>query len=305
MPYLFTCPHCQTKTQVDDRFSGQSGNCVTCGGAIQLPEFAKQDQPGAARPLGGVKSDRLIRWVVAAMVGLVLVGALMVALFRIAGDTIAEMSSGRYQASSMKNLQRIAEALNAYAADFGTYPPSATRDANGRPMHSWRVLILPYLGEDQLYNQFNLSQPWDHPTNLLAASRMPAEYRHPSGAVTSTPNASAYYLITGPRTLNPASGPLGPDRVTDNASQTVLVIEGMPLVPSGQWSEPIDLDISKMQGDLKLNPGIEPGGLLDNGVAFATVDGRPHFVPDTIEPFSMIALMTANGGEPLADDLLD
>ncbi len=40
MPFLFTCPHCQTKTQVDDRYSGQSGNCVTCGGPIQLPRFA-------------------------------------------------------------------------------------------------------------------------------------------------------------------------------------------------------------------------------------------------------------------------
>ena len=305
MPYLFTCPHCQTKTQVDDRFSGQSGSCVTCGGPIELPEFAQQERPESARPAGGIKSDRLIRWVVAAMVGVVLIGALLVALFRVAGDTIAEMSSGRDQATSMKNLQRIAAALNAYAADYGTYPPSATRDENGKPMHSWRVLILPYLGEDQLYNQFELRVAWDHPTNLLAASRIPAFYRDPSGALSSTPYASAYYMVTGPRTLHPASGPLGPDYVVDKPGQTVLVIEGTPLVPSGRWSEPIDLDIAKMQGDLKSNPGIEPGGVLDSGVAFATVDGRPHFVPDTIEPFSMMALMTANGGEPLADDLLD
>ncbi len=77
----------------------------------------------------------------------------------------------------------------------------------------------------------------------------------------------------------PASGPLAPAEIGDDPSQTILVIEGTPIVPSGLWTEPMDLDITKMQGSLTANPGIEPGGLLGEGVAFATVDGRAHFVP--------------------------
>jgi hypothetical protein len=112
-------------------------------------------------------------------------------------------------------------------------------------------------------------------------------------------------MIVGPRTLLPSSGPLAPDQITDDQSQTILVIEGSPIVPSNLWTEPVDLDITKIQGRLTANPGIEPGGLLNDGVAFATADGRAHFLPNSIEPLTILALITANGGERLPDDTLD
>ena len=305
MPFLFTCPHCQTKTQVDDRYSGQAGKCVTCGGSIQLPRFAV----GATQPSGSgggqTSRDQLIRWFVAGAVGLILLGALLVAMFRVGSQTMSQLTSNRERSASMANLKRIAEALNAYAADYGTYPPSATVDQTGKKLHSWRVLILPYLGEDELYNRFDLSVSWDDPRNMELSYQVPVYYLHPNGSPAASPYLAAYYMIVGPSTLFPASGPLSPDDMTDDPSQTILVIEGSPIVPSGRWTEPVDLDITKMQGRLSANPGIEPGGLLDDGVAFATVDGRTHFVPRSIEPITMLSLITANGGERLPDDTLD
>jgi hypothetical protein len=252
------------------------------------------------------RHDRLLRFVLAGAVCLMLLGTTLLALLRVGGKTMTQFTSNRDRVASMGNLTRIAEALNAYAADHGSYPPSATVDSTtGRKLHSWRVLILPYLGEDELYNQIDLRVPWDDPRNLKHIASMPAPYRHPGDTVGALPNVSAYYLIEGPGTLLPTKGPLGPSGVVDRPSQTILVAEGSPIVPSGTWMEPLDLDVTKMRGSLAANPGVEIGGLLPDGVCFATVDGRAHFVPQTIDAGRLMALITVNGGERLPDDLLD
>lgn len=310
MPFLFTCPHCQAKTQVDDCYSGQSGNCVTCGGPIQLPRFAvgatQGSPPKRVNRFGSASGsrERMLRWVIAGAVGLVFIVSLFSVLFRYGGETVSHLTSNRERAASMRNLERIAAALNAYAADYGTYPPNATRDQSGKKLHSWRVLILPYLGEDELYNQFDLSVPWDD-VHHMQVTEIPSVYRHPNGNAGVPAFTPAYFMIVGPGTLMPASGPLSPRQIGDDPAQTILVIEGSPIVPSGYWYEPVDLDITKMRGDLSTNPSIEPGGLLEDGVAFATSDGRAHFVPTSIDPRKMLSLITANGGERLPDDALD
>jgi hypothetical protein len=301
MPYLFTCPHCQTKTEVEDRYSGQAGHCVTCGGEIQLPHFASDPSSVAVR----AKPDMTIRWVVASAVTVILLGCFVFAAVQLGGNTMNRFTTNRERSSSIKNLEKIANALNAYAADHGSYPPPVVRDANNVKLHSWRVLILPYLGEEALYNRFRLDKPWSDPDNMSVASEMPAVFRHPQGNASGLYRESAYYLITGPGTLFPPSGPLGPNRVADAPSQTILLIEGVPLVPSGMWTEPIDLDFNQMSGQIGSSPGIDPGGLLDGGAAMATIDGRGHFVPDTMMPSIFRALVTPSGGERLADDTLD
>ena len=60
-----------------------------------------------------------------------------------------------------------------------------------------------------------------------------------------------------------------------------------------------------MTGRLAGNPGTEPGGLLEGGVAAVTVDGRGHFISDSIAPIDFLSLVTPTGGERLSDDTLD
>ena len=122
---------------------------------------------------------------------------------------------------------------------------------------------------------------------------------------TPTIDDDRVYGITGNGTLFPSSGPLSPTDVTDNPGQTILVTEAAPIVSSGSWSEPIDLDFALMQGRVGGTEGFEPGGVLDEGVAIVTIDGRGHFLPSTVEPITFRALVTPQGGEPLADDTLD
>ena len=305
MPFLFSCPHCHTKTQVDDQYSGKKGQCASCGSEITLPVFhTKSDQPHSSPQS---KDTKIVGVIAATAACLLILGCFLFAMIRFGGQTMTTLSNNREQIASMRNLEKIASAMNAYAADHGVYPPSKTVDSTGSPMHSWRVLLLPYLNEDDLYSRLNLDLPWDHPDNRMVTDygSIPSVYTHPSDTSFGTGSGSAYYLITGTGTLFPPSGPLGPSDVTDDSTQTILVIEGSPVTPPLSWTEPVDLPFARMQGNLAGNPGNEPGGLLEGGVAAATVDGRSHFIKNSMSSNEFLALVTPSGGERLADDTLD
>ncbi|MEO1525711.1 MAG: DUF1559 domain-containing protein, partial [Planctomycetota bacterium] len=244
--------------------------------------------------------------IVAAGVVLTLLVCLGFAVLRFGGSSVRRLGQVRLRNASITNLESIAEALNAYALDHGTYPPAVLRDANGKPLHSWRVLLLPYLNERALYDEFDLSQPWDAEVNIQASYAMPSVYEHPAG-VAGMQNQTGYVLITGPQTLFPKDKPGSPDTVADDPSQTILVIGGKPNVSTniGSWTEPVDLPYASMQGVINGTVGVEPGGWLEDGVTMATVDGRGHFVSEDLSPDTFRSLVTPSGGELLPDSTLD
>lgn len=71
----------------------------------------------------------------------------------------------------------VVNALLAYQQEHGTLPPAYTVDALNKPLHSWRVLILPYLGEEELYEKFALDEPWNSETNAPLQQEAPSVYR--------------------------------------------------------------------------------------------------------------------------------
>jgi predicted Zn finger-like uncharacterized protein len=310
MPYLFTCPHCQTQTLVDDQFSGHVGRCVTCDQRIEVPHFAvavptdAQPQGRAQRrPLGGL-SPWARRFIAATLCAVAFFGLLSL-VYRYGAPAITTFASGRSRAIAIRNLEQIASALNAYAADHGAYPLPIVRDSTGRAMHSWRVAILPYLDQNALFNSYDFDQPWDSSDNYKLVEAIPSVYVSPSSLQWSGFECH-YHLVTGDRTLFPRSGPLGPKQVIDEASQTALVVEGVssPNV-SSVWTEPNELDFQAMTGTIGGNPGVEIGSVTEDGVVFATVDGVGHFLPESTPAEIVRAILTASGGEPLADDVLD
>ena len=303
MPYLFTCPHCGTQTQVQDRYSGQSGECVSCGDAIQLPDFGNRISGGVAQAQSG--TSKSIRWVVGAIVSAIIMSCLLFAIIRAGGQSVGRMTAARDQSLSISNLKKIAEALNAYAADNGKYPPAVVTDNAGKPLHSWRVLILPYLKEEKLFNDIDLTVGWDDPANAQMLQQMPAVYRHPNSAKYGLYNQSGYYLVTGQGTLFPSTGPLGPDDIIDDPTQTILVIEAKPRLMSASWAEPGEVDFTTLKGVIGGNPDTEVGGMLDEGVAMVTTDERGHFLDGSTDPLVLRSLITPRGGERLPDDTLD
>ena len=336
MAYLFTCSHCQTQTMVDDRYSGRSGRCVSCGQPIRLPDFGNSDprggnsrgdahQPGDRAPVSDVglsgrwSSGRPLsrhwfskHWI-SAIVTLVVVGVVIglgITGVRFGGEATARVREGRIRAATIRNLEDVAAAMRAYAADHGHFPDPAIRDADGNPLLSWRVLLLPYLGEETLYRRFDLTEPWDAPQNLAAAESMPAIYRHPATPSRGGrfggggPEIAAYYLVTGVDTIFPPAGPLAEDQIRDGADKTLLLLEATP-VGGVAWTEPIDLETSRLRGPLNRGGDQSPGGLTEGGVAMATVDGRGRFLPESAGGRTFRALLTPAGGEAVDDDVFN
>ncbi len=92
-------------------------------------------------------------------------------------------------------LHAITAAMLAYQADHGALPPAYTVDAKGDPALSWRVLLLPYLGEEALYAKFALDEPWDSETNAALQNEIPRVYRCPGRE--DAPDATRYSTILG------------------------------------------------------------------------------------------------------------
>ncbi len=285
---------------VEDQYRGQVGRCVACDGPIEVPAFSIASTGPA------ISRSRPLAWALASLVAIVVAAVAVVVTIQYGGSTLAQMQASAERVGSMRNLEKIASALNAYAADHGVYPPAVLNDATGKPLHSWRVLILPYLGEENLFNEFRLDQPWESSENQYAAQgHCPQVFQHPNSQSMGLSEASSYYLVTGADTLFPADKSLAPKDVQDSAAQTLLVAEGNPSVSSGLWTQPIDIDFMLMRGDIA-NPGPnEIGGWVEGGAAVACVDGRSRFVKDSTPPLIVRALVTPSGQEPLADDALD
>ena len=86
-------------------------------------------------------------------------------------------TSGATRTKCRDNLKRIGLAMHMYHQTYGVFPPPCLTDENGMPIHSWRVLLLPFLDEQELYDEYRFDEPWDGPSNSRLHSRMPEIFR--------------------------------------------------------------------------------------------------------------------------------
>jgi hypothetical protein len=143
-------------------------------------------------------------------------------------------------------MRQIALALHDYHRANGCFPPAYIADKNGKPMHSWRVLILPYFGNDDLYKQYNFNEPWDGPNNKKLLAAYPGYIVCPSdGALYSSATAcTSYVAVVGRNAALPGaqSRKLAELKPPD---QTILLVEVTGAnIP---WSEPRDLDLDALR----------------------------------------------------------
>ncbi|HEY8503525.1 MAG TPA: DUF1559 domain-containing protein, partial [Gemmataceae bacterium] len=141
------------------------------------------------------------------------------------------------RAQSQNNLKQIGLAMHNYHDTHGTFPAAAITDKQGRPLLSWRVAILPYLDQNNLYQQFKLDEPWDSEHNKKLLEKMPEIYAPVRGKAPQ-PHSTYYQVFTGPGT--PFAGPKGLHfrEFKDGLSNTLLVVEAGVAVP---WTKPQDI----------------------------------------------------------------
>src|SRR5947209_10873341 len=131
------------------------------------------------------------------------IGELVITGFIIAVLTLLllpafQQPSGSKHVRSMNNLKWIGLALHNYHDTHGSFPSPAIYSKEGQPLLSWRVSILPFLDENELYSEFRLDEPWDSPNNLSLLSKMPKFYAPPTGKPPKEPFATYYQVFVGP-----------------------------------------------------------------------------------------------------------
>jgi Protein of unknown function (DUF1559) len=180
-----------------------------------------------------------------------------------------------------------------YGDANGHYPAAFFADANGRPIHSWRIAILPYIGQEALHSQYGFNEPWDGPNNSRLRSNMPkvfalhGEYR--PGLTTTN-----YLVVAGSETVFPGTVGLPQKNVKDPSSSTILIVENRGA--SVCWMEPRDLHMDLMSYSIGSANGIS--STFDDP-AVAMLDTSLHRLKKSISPVTLRALITANGGEEL------
>ncbi len=194
------------------------------------------------------------------------------------------------QGRDLENMKSLAAALNAYSDRYGTYPPPVVLDGLGKPLYSWRVLILPFMGYEELHKQFDLKQPWDSVSNSNLHRAMPAEFASPNSPDAISSNETNYVLITGPGTLFPPSGPLSPKNID---KPTLLLVETKNNI---QWCAPGDIDLGR-SFRVGNRPMVDVGGLHKSSFSAMTVDEESMRIPSNVPQAVLDALVTPNGGE--------
>jgi hypothetical protein len=194
-----------------------------------------------------------------------------------------------------RHFHAIGIALWSYFDAHGTFPAHAIYSKDGKPLLSWRVALLPYLGEDKLFKQFHRDEPWDSEHNKKLIDRMPEVYRSPKlrdrrpGLTTYLAPINKDFVFTGTK-----EGIRGPRDIPDGTSNTAYVVDASD-EKAVVWTKPEDLMVDRK------DPWKDLLGHYPSFIVVGTADGGALRVPRTLKPEGLWALFTRAGGEVLPD----
>jgi prepilin-type processing-associated H-X9-DG protein len=197
------------------------------------------------------------------------------------------------------NLKQIGLGLQNFHDVYGCFPPACITDKNGKPMHSWRVLILPFIEQKALYDKYDFNEPWDGPNNSKLAKEMPPIFGCPSD--TANPGILTDYVgIVGPETIwQPDQGTTFKE-ISDGSSHTIAVVEA-----SGagiNWMAPQDLPFSAISKGLNPKQGIGMSSHHPGAAVALFADGHTQTIQENISARFLKAICTKAGGETIDGD---
>jgi type II secretory pathway pseudopilin PulG len=248
--------------------------------------------------------------VVIAIVG-TLVGLLIPA-------SMAARESAR-RAACYRNLGLVAKALLLTAKTNGRLPQAVELDNQNRPLHSWRISVLPRVERLGIYDAYDRNEPWNSPKNSQTLNQSIELFVCPNDPPTNwnAPQTN-YFAIIGSQTAWPEDRGLALNEITDGRSRTILILDVAGWnVP---WGEPRDLTYDEAFNILIGDPrpssrfaAVPYGPVIHShhgdsgffykkqepasGVHAAFADGTVRFLPVPLPKEMAKALLTANAGD--------
>jgi hypothetical protein len=252
--------------------------------------MANITEPAASSSIGSPRRTFSLRQVMLSF----LVLSMLLAIAWYGAQYVVEARRASIATGAHAPLNQVMLALSNYHDLHGSFPPAYIADKDGKPMHSWRVLILPYLEHQTLYDQYLFDEPWNSPRNMQLADQMPRVFHSPSEPPSS--KFTNVVVIVGPGTAFPGANTTKLADFTDGAGNTILATE----IANSDicWLEPRDLDTSTMSfttNDRK-QPSISAARWRRPYVVFADTISA-FAVPAEIKPADLEALTTIAGGE--------
>ena len=233
------------------------------------------------------------------MVAMLMASVLLAGLWYM-GREVTKARQASLTSATQGPLNQVLMALHNYHAQHGSLPPAFIADKNGKPMHSWRVLILPYLDDNNgVYQAYRFDEPWNSPHNLSLADSMPRSFL--ARTEPASRRNTNIVVIVGPDTAFPGANATKFDDFKDGMGNTILVTE---IADSDIcWLEPRDLDAATMsfQVNDRKKPSISSVSWRQPYVVFAdSIHAYP--VPEDASPKALRAFSTIAGGEAITRD---
>jgi hypothetical protein len=251
------------------------------------------------------------------LIALCLIGILVAMLI----PAVQQAREAAHRSSCKCNLKQLGLALHNYHEANGCFPPAFIADAQGRPMHSWRVLILPQIDQMALYKKYRFDEPWDGPHNILLLDEIPPIYKCPThcpparnlagsrksfGVLacgspwtitrSNRPDCTNYAAVLGTDCAFRGAIPVLLADIADGTSNTFLVGEVTDAdIP---WTKPEDIDVSKHP---QIGDRLGFSSDHTSGAHFLTADGAVRFVSVTTPQATIDALFTRNAGDSVGE----
>ncbi len=193
------------------------------------------------------------------------------------------------------HLRRIGLALQSYQDLHHSLPPAYVLGENGKPAHSWRALLLPFLGEKELYDAYDFHEPWDGPHNRKLAERVVEVYRCPDSDQ-GRPGRTNVVAIVGSQTMWPGPECVSLAHIPHGTSATILLME---LVESDiGWTEPRDVVLRELLPAYSTQLGTRWAASGRNMVHVVMCDGSIRRLENNIARSRLFASLTRDGGNP-------
>jgi hypothetical protein len=184
--------------------------------------------------------------------------------------------------------------MHNYHDVYRQFPPAVLYGPDGKTPYSWRVALLPFLDQANLYQQYKFNEPWDSENNRKILAQMPPVFRDPNEPETLM--HASYFVLTGPDTV--FSGKEGTEirQITDGLSNTFMVVEAQRDIP---WTKPEDIPYAADK------PLPKFGGHYPDGFLALLCDGSVRFVSGKVNEKTTRLLITKGDGEPIPQENLE
>jgi uncharacterized protein (TIGR03067 family) len=190
-------------------------------------------------------------------------------------------------------LSQLGFAMHAYVEQHEHFPMPAIYSADGKPLLSWRVALLPHIGQEKLYKEFKLDEPWNSAHNIKLLPRIPKIYA-PLGKPPKESGGTYYQVFVGKGAMFEERKHFTYSDVFDGTSNTILIIEAGETVP---WTKPADIPYDPAK------PIPTLGGMLGDGyMSFIHADASPYVEKNVGNNKVLHAAITRSGGESFSWD---